>query len=165
MTNADEIARRYDGPPLRGEPLSPAALVAFSDLTPRQTEVLALLAKGLLNAAIAETLGITIGAASFHVSSACKRVAPYMAGDERRIAAAEWYKANAPVTQSTVELPGQRPRDASDSKELARDCRSRLETAALAAVAHPHPDILREAADWATIVLSLRLVPFPEEVE
>ena len=135
--------------------------VLLSDLTPRQAEVLALLSKGLTNPAIAEALGVTVGAVSSFVSVVCKRVAPDVPGNERRAVAARWYKANVPPPQAT----GWRSRGASESKQLARECRSRLETAAIAAIAKPHPEILREAAEWGMIVLALRLVPFSEEAE
>jgi len=66
--------RRDDGP--------------LSRLTPRETEVLALMAEGRSNAGIAETLVLTVGAVEKHVQSIMSKLElPLTATDHRRVLA------------------------------------------------------------------------------
>jgi len=66
--------RRDDGP--------------LSRLTPRETEVLALMAEGRSNAGIAETLVLTVGAVEKHIQSIMSKLElPLTAADHRRVLA------------------------------------------------------------------------------
>ncbi len=48
----------------------------LSELTPREREVLTLMAEGLSNAAIAKRLWLTVGAVEKHISSIFARLGP-----------------------------------------------------------------------------------------
>jgi len=66
--------RRDDGP--------------LSRLTPRETEVLALMAEGRSNAGIAETLVLTVGAVEKHIQNIMSKLElPLTAADHRRVLA------------------------------------------------------------------------------
>jgi DNA-binding NarL/FixJ family response regulator len=60
----------------------------LSRLTPRETEVLALMAEGRSNAGIAETLVLTVGAVEKHIQSIMSKLElPLTAADHRRVLA------------------------------------------------------------------------------
>jgi DNA-binding NarL/FixJ family response regulator len=72
---AQLFSRRRDDGPLSG-------------LTPRETEVLALMAEGRSNAGIAETLVLTVGAVEKHIQSIMSKLElPLTAADHRRVLA------------------------------------------------------------------------------
>jgi len=56
----------------------------LSELTPREREVLTLMAEGLSNAAIAKKLWLTVGAVEKHISSIFARLGLYPGEDENR---------------------------------------------------------------------------------
>ena len=56
----------------------------LSELTPREREVLTLMAEGLSNAAIAKRLWLTVGAVEKHISSIFARLGLYPGEDENR---------------------------------------------------------------------------------
>ncbi|MGE3074696.1 MAG: LuxR C-terminal-related transcriptional regulator [Dehalococcoidia bacterium] len=69
------------------EPRLPAPNDSVEELTPRQREVLALLAKGRTNFEIAEALGLSLEGAKYHVREITGRL-----GVESREEAAEWWR-------------------------------------------------------------------------
>jgi DNA-binding NarL/FixJ family response regulator len=72
---AQLFSRRRDDGPLSG-------------LTPRETEVLSLMAEGRSNAGIAETLVLTVGAVEKHIQSIMSKLElPLTAADHRRVLA------------------------------------------------------------------------------
>jgi two-component system nitrate/nitrite response regulator NarL len=60
---------------VRQEPETPAAQAAFSDLTPREMEILCHLAGGQSNKVIAHELGISEGTVKLHVKSILRKLA------------------------------------------------------------------------------------------
>jgi DNA-binding NarL/FixJ family response regulator len=56
----------------------------LSELTPREREVLALMAEGLSNTAIAKRLWLTVGAVEKHISSIFARLGLLPGDDENR---------------------------------------------------------------------------------
>jgi DNA-binding CsgD family transcriptional regulator len=71
----------------RGRPVSPGLL------TPREQQVLALLAEGLTNAQIAARLGISVNGAKYHVAEILAKL-----GLADRRQAALWYRRSRPGT-------------------------------------------------------------------
>ena len=56
----------------------------LTELTPREREVLGLMAEGLSNSAIAKRLWLTVGAVEKHISSIFSRLGLYQGEDENR---------------------------------------------------------------------------------
>lgn len=76
------------------DPSPSNAPVAAEELTPRQREVLALLARGKTNFQIAEALGVSLEGAKYHVREIMGRL-----GVESREAAADWWRAERRPTR------------------------------------------------------------------
>lgn len=68
-------------------------------LSKREREVLRLLARGLDNAAIAETLGVTTKTVAYHVANILSKL-----GMRSRLEAAAWVHKHFP--EDLVEIPG-----------------------------------------------------------
>ena len=68
-----------------------------SDLTERQREVLALIAGGKTNGEIADTLGISLDGAKYHVREIMGRL-----GVDSREEAAEWWRAHRGIAPTNA---------------------------------------------------------------
>ena len=70
----DEAARDGLAASTRTAPLAPSPKQTILDLTPRETEVLQLVARGLTNREIADELVISVKTASVHVSHILRKL-------------------------------------------------------------------------------------------
>jgi DNA-binding NarL/FixJ family response regulator len=86
-------------PPARPAELDPGQ--ALLGLTPRETEVLALVARGLTNREIADQLVISVKTASVHVSHILRK----LDASNRVDAAAIAHRLTSPEVRPTIALP------------------------------------------------------------
>jgi DNA-binding NarL/FixJ family response regulator len=85
---------------LHGRPTGRPAARAGGELTDREREVLALVARGLANRQIARTLGIREGTVKAHLTSAYQRI-----GVRDRTSAVAWARANLPDATGSASTP------------------------------------------------------------
>ena len=85
---------------VQGESISPRDPSPFSDLTPRETEILGLLAEGQSNKAIARNLGISDGTVKLHVKAILRKLGVHSRVEAAVIAVERGLRANRDTDRS-----------------------------------------------------------------
>ncbi len=80
----------------QGKPTESKADVAFADLTPRETEILSLLAEGQSNKVIARNLGISDGTVKLHVKAILRKLKIHSRVEAAVIAVEKGLRYNKP---------------------------------------------------------------------